>query len=32
MKYLVDAAKMKAIDEYTSNMLGIPRQQWQLLS
>lgn len=24
MKYLVDAAKMKAIDEYTSNMLGIP--------
>ena len=24
MRYLVDAAKMKAIDEYSSNMLGIP--------
>lgn len=24
MKYLVDAAKMKTIDEYTSNVIGIP--------
>ncbi|WP_167957908.1 NAD(P)H-hydrate dehydratase [Anaerosporobacter faecicola] len=24
MKYLVDAAKMKSIDEYTSNTIGIP--------